>query len=209
MKHLVRNVHVKDSRGGFEDWYFPAVGDGGAVDFTRIREILDGVGFNGPYTGSKSKASRTSPSPGLEGPRDRIRPGVLPTSGPAGISIEGSACLAPKVHRTERRSGRPPMAPAPRFLPRPETSNAMGLPEKGSILPTRSRTERDSIQDRLGCPLLGISSSPTPRPILWKAPRGWKTADAEAQPGPSPLLEGWRWIPCCSAIRCQAYLQCR
>lgn len=50
VKHLVRNVHVKDSRGGFEDWYFPAVGDGGSVDFARIRQILDGVGFRGPYT---------------------------------------------------------------------------------------------------------------------------------------------------------------
>jgi L-ribulose-5-phosphate 3-epimerase len=50
VKHLVRNVHVKDNRGGFEDWYFPAVGDGGAVDFVRVREILDGVGYRGPYT---------------------------------------------------------------------------------------------------------------------------------------------------------------
>ncbi len=37
VKHLVRNVHLKDNRGGFEDWYFPAVGDGGAVDFARVR----------------------------------------------------------------------------------------------------------------------------------------------------------------------------
>ncbi len=37
VKHLVRNVHLKDNRGGFEDWYFPAAGDGGAVDFARIR----------------------------------------------------------------------------------------------------------------------------------------------------------------------------
>jgi L-ribulose-5-phosphate 3-epimerase len=50
VKHLVRNVHVKDNRGGFEDWYFPALGEGGAVDFVRVREILDGVGFAGPYT---------------------------------------------------------------------------------------------------------------------------------------------------------------
>ena len=50
VKHLVRSVHLKDNRGGFEDWYFPALGDGGAVDFRRIREILDGVGFLGPYT---------------------------------------------------------------------------------------------------------------------------------------------------------------
>jgi L-ribulose-5-phosphate 3-epimerase len=50
VKHLVRSVHLKDNRGGFEDWYFPALGEGGAVNFRRIREILDGVGFNGPYT---------------------------------------------------------------------------------------------------------------------------------------------------------------
>src|SRR5215470_13547815 len=50
VKHLVRNVHLKDNRGGFEDWYFPALGDGGAVDFTRVRLVLDEVGFLGPYT---------------------------------------------------------------------------------------------------------------------------------------------------------------
>ena len=50
VKHFVRNVHLKDNRGGFEDWYFPAVGDGGRVDFRRIREILDGVGPADPYT---------------------------------------------------------------------------------------------------------------------------------------------------------------
>ncbi|WP_406697053.1 sugar phosphate isomerase/epimerase family protein [Singulisphaera sp. Ch08] len=71
VKHLVRNVHVKDSRGGFEDWYFPAVGDGGAVDFTRIREILDGIGFAGPYT-IEIEGIKDEPEPGLEGRHDRI-----------------------------------------------------------------------------------------------------------------------------------------
>jgi inosose dehydratase len=50
VKQLVRNVHVKDNRGGFEEWHFPALGEGGSVDFVRIRDILDGVGFTGPYT---------------------------------------------------------------------------------------------------------------------------------------------------------------
>jgi L-ribulose-5-phosphate 3-epimerase len=50
VKHLVKNVHLKDNRGGFEDWYFPALGDGGSVDFARVRQILDGVAFAGPYT---------------------------------------------------------------------------------------------------------------------------------------------------------------
>ncbi len=71
VKHLVRNVHLKDNRGGFEDWYFPAVGDGGAVDFTRIREILDGAGFAGPYT-IEIEGILGEPEPGLEGRVERV-----------------------------------------------------------------------------------------------------------------------------------------
>ncbi len=71
VKHLVRNVHVKDSRGGFEDWYFPAVGDGGSVDFTRVREILDDVGFLGPYT-IEIEGIGGEPEPGLEGRVSRV-----------------------------------------------------------------------------------------------------------------------------------------
>ena len=50
VKHLVRNVHVKDNRGGFEDWYFPAVGDGGHVNFVRVRKIMEEIGYDGAYT---------------------------------------------------------------------------------------------------------------------------------------------------------------
>jgi L-ribulose-5-phosphate 3-epimerase len=71
VKHLVRNVHVKDSRGGFEDWYFPAVGDGGSVDFTRVREVLDEVGFLGPYT-IEIEGILGEPEPGLEGRVERV-----------------------------------------------------------------------------------------------------------------------------------------
>jgi len=71
VKHLVRNVHLKDNRGGFEDWYFPAVGDGGSVDFTRVRNILDGVAFAGPYT-IEIEGIGGEPEPGLEGRQDRI-----------------------------------------------------------------------------------------------------------------------------------------
>ena len=69
--HLVRNVHLKDNRGGFEDWYFPALGDGGAVDFRRVREVLDAVGFAGPYT-IELEGIGGEPEPGLEGRQDRV-----------------------------------------------------------------------------------------------------------------------------------------
>lgn len=72
---LVRNVHVKDNRGGFEDWYFPAVGDGGAVDFRKVRETLDAVGFLGPYT-IEIEGIQGEPEPGLEGRKERIRRSV-------------------------------------------------------------------------------------------------------------------------------------
>ncbi|MFI5454988.1 MAG: sugar phosphate isomerase/epimerase family protein [Isosphaerales bacterium] len=71
VKHLVRNVHLKDNRGGFEDWYFPAVGDAGAVDFARVREILDGVGFTGPYT-IEIEGIGGEPEPGLEERQQRV-----------------------------------------------------------------------------------------------------------------------------------------
>lgn len=71
VKHLVRNVHVKDNRGGFEDWYFPALGEAGGVDFVRVREILDGVGFAGPYT-IEIEGIGGEPEPGLEARHDRV-----------------------------------------------------------------------------------------------------------------------------------------
>jgi inosose dehydratase len=71
VKHLVQNVHLKDNRGGFEDWYFPAVGDGGGVDLARVREILDGVGFTGPYT-IEIEGIGGEPEPGLEGRQQRV-----------------------------------------------------------------------------------------------------------------------------------------
>jgi inosose dehydratase len=71
VKHLVRSVHLKDNRGGFEDWYFPAIGDGGAVDFRRVREVLDGVGFLGPYT-IEIEGIGGEPEPGPDVRLDRV-----------------------------------------------------------------------------------------------------------------------------------------
>ena len=75
VKHLVRNVHLKDNRGREEDWYFPAVGDGGAVDFTRVRMILDNVGFVGPYT-IEIEGIGGEPEPGVDGRHERIKRSV-------------------------------------------------------------------------------------------------------------------------------------
>jgi L-ribulose-5-phosphate 3-epimerase len=72
---LVRNVHLKDNRGGFEDWYFPALGDGGAVDFRRVRQTLDAVGFAGPYS-IEIEGIGGEPEPGLPARQERIRRSV-------------------------------------------------------------------------------------------------------------------------------------
>ncbi len=71
VKHLVGSVHLKDNRGGFEDWYFPSLGEGGAVDFRRVREILDGVGFTGPYT-IEIEGIGGEPEPGPEARLARV-----------------------------------------------------------------------------------------------------------------------------------------
>jgi inosose dehydratase len=75
VKHLVRNVHLKDNRGGFEDWFFPPLGDGGAVNFVRVREILDSVGFLGPYT-IELEGIGGEPEPRLEERQARIAKSV-------------------------------------------------------------------------------------------------------------------------------------
>ncbi len=46
--NYVDHVHLKDSNGEFENWHFPALGAGGAVDFRKVREVLDEAGFSGP-----------------------------------------------------------------------------------------------------------------------------------------------------------------
>lgn len=75
VKHLVRNVHVKDNRGQAEDWFFPALGEGGSVDFQRVRETLDGVGYQGAYT-IEIEGIQGEPEPGLEGRVERVAKSV-------------------------------------------------------------------------------------------------------------------------------------
>jgi len=71
VKHLVRNVHVKDNRGVFEDWYFPAIGDGGYVDFVRVRKIMDAIGYTGAYT-IEIEGIGGEAEPSLEARQERV-----------------------------------------------------------------------------------------------------------------------------------------
>ena len=43
------HVHLKDTTGGKGNWDFGTLGTG-HVDFRRVREILDGAGYAGPYS---------------------------------------------------------------------------------------------------------------------------------------------------------------
>jgi inosose dehydratase len=45
----VEGVHLKDTNGKPRTWYFPALGEG-IVDFRKIRELLNGRSFRGPFT---------------------------------------------------------------------------------------------------------------------------------------------------------------
>ena len=42
-------VHLKDYGGGFKQWSFPTLGKG-IVDFPKVVETLQAVGYDGPYT---------------------------------------------------------------------------------------------------------------------------------------------------------------
>lgn len=68
---LVVNVHAKDNRGRLEDWFFPALGEGGAVDFVAIREILDAHNYTGAYT-VELEGIGGEPEPGLEERQNRL-----------------------------------------------------------------------------------------------------------------------------------------
>ena len=45
----LKHVHLKDTRGGYRDWDFPAVGEG-KVDFAAILKILAEKGYTAPFS---------------------------------------------------------------------------------------------------------------------------------------------------------------
>lgn len=48
LNHVV-SVHLKDTNGGYETWYFPTLGQG-VVDYPQVFSLLNGRGFHGPFT---------------------------------------------------------------------------------------------------------------------------------------------------------------
>jgi inosose dehydratase len=71
----VRNVHLKDNRGGFEDWYFPALGVGGAVNFEKVRRVLEESSYRGACT-IEIEGIAGEAEPGLEARHQRVNESV-------------------------------------------------------------------------------------------------------------------------------------
>ena len=59
----VANVHLKDHRGGYENWDFPALG-AGDINFREIFNVLETAGYPGPLT-IEIEGVGGEPEPGL------------------------------------------------------------------------------------------------------------------------------------------------
>ncbi len=71
----VAHFHLKDSRGGLREWYFPALGDGGAVDFAEVGRVSNDAGFYGPFS-MELEGIRGEPPLALEQRQDRLQRSV-------------------------------------------------------------------------------------------------------------------------------------
>lgn len=67
----VANVHLKDNRGKPRDWYFPAVGDGGGVDFGAVLRVLESSAYSGACT-IEIEGIEGEPEPDLQARSDRV-----------------------------------------------------------------------------------------------------------------------------------------
>ncbi|MFO1020577.1 MAG: sugar phosphate isomerase/epimerase family protein [Planctomycetales bacterium] len=63
---LVKLVRLKDSMGEQSQWYFPALGYGGAVDFLRVLQLMKEVNFKGPFVVSVDGLKRDEQIPIVE-----------------------------------------------------------------------------------------------------------------------------------------------
>jgi inosose dehydratase len=67
----VAHLHLKDCRRGFHDWYFPALGEAGGVDFANVGRILRDAGFAGQLS-IELEGIRGEPEQTLEERRRRV-----------------------------------------------------------------------------------------------------------------------------------------
>lgn len=64
--HLVKLIRLKDSMGEQSQWYFPALGYGGSVDFLRVLQLMRDSGYKGPYVLSVDGLKREEQLPLVE-----------------------------------------------------------------------------------------------------------------------------------------------
>jgi inosose dehydratase len=67
----VAHLHLKDCRRGYHDWYFPALGEAGGVDFARVGRILREAGFGGQLS-IELEGIRGEAEPSLEERQARV-----------------------------------------------------------------------------------------------------------------------------------------
>ena len=72
---FVRHIHLKDTNGRYKDWHFPALGEGGAVDFVAVREQLITGGYRGPCS-LEIEGIEGEPEPTLPQYEERIAKSV-------------------------------------------------------------------------------------------------------------------------------------
>lgn len=75
VRDYVSHFHLKDSRGVFEEWYFPALGEGGAVDFWGVFQIMNEAGFYGPFS-IEIEGIEGEPDLSLEERHERVRTSI-------------------------------------------------------------------------------------------------------------------------------------
>jgi inosose dehydratase len=67
----VAHLHLKDSRRGYREWYFPALGEAGGVDFAHVGRILSDAGFQGNFS-IELEGIRDEPEQTLEERQSRL-----------------------------------------------------------------------------------------------------------------------------------------
>ena len=109
----VAHLHLKDSKRGYHEWYFPALGEAGGVDFANVGRILKDAGYAGDL---QHRAGRDQGRAGAD-PRRSARPASIARCGTCATSAWWAKRWLVTSGRTAGRSGHcnlgaPPTQPA-------------------------------------------------------------------------------------------------